>query len=381
MDISLKATFILTMAWIATFFLRRASADFRHRVWLAALIAVAILPGMESVASRMLPGSTLISVSAAAKAAPASFSGVIQAPWIEYIWVTGLIFALARLSTGIVRVTVWTRSARGSAGFRYSGDVRTPLTWGIFHPVILLPSCSMNWPEEERQMVILHERAHIERHDWFWQMFARVLTAIFWFHPLMWLAGAELRREAERATDDRVLLSGAPAADYAAQLVRVARLFSGAHCIAAVAMARGGSFEDRVREVLDKKRSRGRTGRVARLGIAMAAGALILPLAAMQDSEVHRIGEPGLSPPSVVSKVEPQYTEEARTAKIEGTVALMVEIDENGLAKNIRVTRSLDPGLDANGVDAITQWHFEPGHKNGKPVRTEATIEINFRLQ
>ncbi len=253
MDVYLKATLILAIAWIATLLLRRASADLRHRVWLAALVAVAILPVFEMVVARALPAFTLTIVSPAVPSASSSLSRGIHATWIGYIWAAGMFLVLAHLGAGLARVVRWTRSARAAGGFRYSDQAGTPLTWGILNPVILLPSYAVGWSEAERQLVIRHELAHIERQDWTWQMFARLLTAVFWFHPLVWLASAELRREAERATDDRVLLSGTSAPDYAEQLVRVARLFSGVQSIAAVAMVRRGRLEGRVREILGFK--------------------------------------------------------------------------------------------------------------------------------
>jgi TonB family protein len=108
------------------------------------------------------------------------------------------------------------------------------------------------------------------------------------------------------------------------------------------------------------------------------------PLQAAQQEKlaerIYRVGEEGVTPPKVLSKIEPAYTPEARDAKIEGTVGLSVEIDADGLAKNIQITRSLDGGLDQNAVAAIGQWRFKPGEKNGKPVRVGAKIEVNFRL-
>ena len=52
-----------------------------------------------------------------------------------------------------------------------------------------------------------------------------------------------------------------------------------------------------------------------------------------------------------------------------------------GRADDIQVTRSLDPGLDANAVGAVSQWLFKPGTKDGQPVDVAVTIEINFKLQ
>jgi protein TonB len=79
--------------------------------------------------------------------------------------------------------------------------------------------------------------------------------------------------------------------------------------------------------------------------------------------------------------VDPQYTEEARKAKISGTVTLTMTIGVDGMAHDISVVRSLDSGLDLKAVEAVQQWHFNPGKKDGEAVPVLATIEINFRLQ
>jgi protein TonB len=78
--------------------------------------------------------------------------------------------------------------------------------------------------------------------------------------------------------------------------------------------------------------------------------------------------------------VDPDYTDEARAALLEGTEVVSVEIGPDGLAHNGRVVRSLGLGLDENGLDAISQWRFQPGMKDGQPVTVFATIEINWRL-
>jgi len=94
---------------------------------------------------------------------------------------------------------------------------------------------------------------------------------------------------------------------------------------------------------------------------------------------VYRIGG-GVSAPSVLSKVEPEYSEEARKAKWQGTVVVSVIVDELGRPRNVRVQRSLGLGLDQKAVEAVSQWRFKPGLKDGKPVPVMATIEVNFRL-
>ena len=94
---------------------------------------------------------------------------------------------------------------------------------------------------------------------------------------------------------------------------------------------------------------------------------------------VYRIGG-GVSAPKVLSKVEPEYSEEARAAQLEGTVTLTVEIGPDGVARNFGVTRGLGLGLEESAMDAISQWRFQPGAREGQPVTVLATIEVSFHL-
>lgn len=88
----------------------------------------------------------------------------------------------------------------------------------------------------------------------------------------------------------------------------------------------------------------------------------------------------GVTAPSLAFQLEPEYSEEARSAKVQGTVILYVEIDPAGHANNIRVTRSMGLGLDEKAMEAVTAWRFVPGMKGGRPVTVAANIEVNFRL-
>ena len=94
---------------------------------------------------------------------------------------------------------------------------------------------------------------------------------------------------------------------------------------------------------------------------------------------VFRVGG-GVTAPSLLYKVEPEYSEEARKAKYQGTVVLYVEVDPSGKARNLRVVRSLGLGLDEKAMEAVNKWKFRPGYKDGKAVTVAATIEVNFRL-
>jgi TonB family protein len=376
LDSAFKSTFILLAAWIATALLRNRSADVRHRIWLTAILATAAMP-LAMLTAPALP-SMQIAVAAPINSVPLQAMRVVRAfPWMFAVWVLGTLFVLARLAVGIARIAWITRHAEVRNGVRYSDRISSPLTWGFFRPAIVMPATAGEWSD----VAIRHEQAHIERHDWLWQTVARIATAVFWFHPLMWLACARLRHEAELAVDDRVLTSGADPAEYASQLLAVAKSILRPVPAASVAMVRTSALEHRVRAILDGRRPRLQASWLARVAIVALAAAIVFPLAAFQDSTVHKMGEKGLKSPRLLSKVEPEYTQEARDAKIQGTVALRCVINENGQAENIEVVRSLDSGLDNQAVVAVSQWHFAPGEKDGNPVRVLANIEVNFRLQ
>ena len=93
----------------------------------------------------------------------------------------------------------------------------------------------------------------------------------------------------------------------------------------------------------------------------------------------YRIGG-GVSAPQLLFKVEPEYSEEARKAKFQGTVVLYIVVDEKGLPRDLKVVRPLGLGLDEKALEAVTKWRFKPGYKDGRPVAVVATIEVNFRL-
>ena len=455
-DFSLKAALLLGAARVAAWLLRRSTADVRHRLWMAALLGVAILALPVKFPQPVSIGVPVqFSVTTLGGALPARVSAGAWPLW-SAIWIAGMILALARLLAGVATVAFWTRRARRTntvptSQAMLSDLASTPLTWGVFRPVILFPACAAEWPADQLELALRHEQAHIARRDWLWQMLANAMNAVFWFHPLVWLANAELRREAESATDDMVLASGVDAADYAEQLVRVARFLSGPLPLAAVPMARSKILESRVREILDPLRRRGQASWAMRAAVAVFACACLAPLLALQEESALRVvriaatpaapsaasaavtpddsgsrtGSPALmraltrgatpqasepaahgfepaaplptaaasappapvsaSSPGVVSprpiyKVEPTYTEDAKATKLQGSVTLSLVINEQGQAQDIQVTKSLDPGLDEQARDAVSQWQFAPATKDGVPVPVTAFVEINFRL-
>jgi len=94
---------------------------------------------------------------------------------------------------------------------------------------------------------------------------------------------------------------------------------------------------------------------------------------------VYKVGG-GISAPTAVSAPDPNYTEEARRAKMQGTCVLWLIVDSTGHPRDIRVIRGLGFGLDAKAIEAVKQWRFNPSLKDGRPVDVQISVEVEFHL-
>lgn len=153
-----------------------------------------------------------------------------------------------------------------------------PLTAGIISPVIVIPSSAEKWESRRREAVLLHELAHVARHDCLTQTLAALSCALYWPHPLAWVAAARLRIDRELACDDAVLRRGVWPRDYARDLLDLARVLSTPVPKLAVSMAGVRELEGRIRSLIDHARSRRAPSR-ATTGLAFA-GACIVGLVA-----------------------------------------------------------------------------------------------------
>jgi len=93
----------------------------------------------------------------------------------------------------------------------------------------------------------------------------------------------------------------------------------------------------------------------------------------------YRVGG-GVSGPKLIYQPDPEYSEEARKAKFQGTCVLWVVVGADGKPRDIRVARTLGLGLDEKAIEAVKTWRFEPGKKDDKPVATMINVEVTFRL-
>ena len=94
---------------------------------------------------------------------------------------------------------------------------------------------------------------------------------------------------------------------------------------------------------------------------------------------VYRLGD-GVIPPRLKERTEPEYSEEARLARHEGSVILQAVITPRGSAGHFKLVRSLGLGLDEKAIEAARSWRFDPGRRGNQPVAVQANFEINFRI-
>ncbi len=319
-NLSIKATILLLAAWACSLWLRRASAAARHVIWTLTVAGLLVLP----VLSVVLPGWRVAPVNRVKAATPQILSRpshaatpLEKAPSLSLqsaavpamiprvlllVWAAGVTLVLGRLLIGMARASKMVRRARrvqiAMAGelarrlglhrhvvFRESdGDAAAPMTWGLWRATIVLPEGASKWPDERLRVVLIHELAHVERRDCLIQFVTQLACAAYWFHPLVWLAAAQLRRERERACDDRVLEFGTRPSDYAEQLLELVhsqRLIKESWPIA-VAMAQPSHLERRLLAMLDSTVSRRSLTRTRIAAAVLAAACLIVPLAALR---------------------------------------------------------------------------------------------------
>jgi TonB family protein len=94
---------------------------------------------------------------------------------------------------------------------------------------------------------------------------------------------------------------------------------------------------------------------------------------------VFRVGG-GVSAPRALDTPDPEYSEEARKAKYQGTVVLWLIVGPDGKPRDVKVARSLGMGLDQKAIEAVRRWKFEPAMKDNRPVAVQINVEVNFRL-
>lgn len=213
----LQVTVCVVATALAARLLRHAMAAERHRMWTAAFLMCAVLLAI-AVSRRAAAGTSAL----------------------ELIWAVGVVAVLLRAGLGMVLAArlrrrcrplndqPWTRriaEARAVIGLARhvtllgSDRVSSAIAFGWLRPVIVLPNDAQTWDDERCRVVLLHELAHLARHDGVVRLVDRLIVALLWFHPLVLWASRRFHVEAERACDEAVIATGIRRSVYASHLL------------------------------------------------------------------------------------------------------------------------------------------------------------------
>ena len=311
-----KASLILIGGLAVTAFARTARASARHLVIATAFAALLVLPILIAFAPALAidipvaaqaavpapPAPTHVAVApdindAITTAARGDVPELSIAEWARVVWAAGTIMFLIPVAAVLWRLSMIRRTGLPVAWHRAElarlADARGvslpvelleheavpgPMTFGIRRPVIVLPLDAREWSEAELRRALMHEIEHIQRGDWLMQIVARTVAAFYWFHPLVWTAWRRLCLEAERSCDDAVVIHE-DSADYAEQLVTLARRMSATGVQPMLGMANRSDLSTRVTAVLDDRLRRGRAGFTLAAGTIAAAAVIVMTVA------------------------------------------------------------------------------------------------------
>jgi beta-lactamase regulating signal transducer with metallopeptidase domain len=296
--VSLLATLPLVAAIIAGFLFRRANASVRILVWRSAVVVLLLaclgraLP-LHSMAWVVPPAlatplvalgriqvtgeslATLRSLGGIHDSADVASSAVLLVRALFLLYIAGVVVVLIPTIVASFRLRRQVReSTRADDESWGLADVRrtlgigrvvrvylsprtaVPVTWGFARPVVLLPCAATEWGREERRIVLLHELAHVRAADWLFNLAARLVCAVYWFHPGVWRVARGLREDCELACDDRVIAAGVRRSDYAELLVSAADLLRRPVLgeSMALALTQRSGLRERIAAVLDTRR-------------------------------------------------------------------------------------------------------------------------------
>jgi uncharacterized protein (TIGR02246 family) len=322
-----KTSLLLLIAGALALLLRRSSAAVRHLVWTAGIVTLLLAPPL----SRILPDWHVAVTPAVWSPSEHAFTPAVTPPsampdvreppplapaapphrppdywlWAVAIWALGVCVLAAFFAAGAAhlarvahtasavddaRIAEFAETAAHCLGvprrqfrLRWSDRASTPMSWGLWRSVVLLPAEAAHWDDDRLRHVLLHEIAHVKRWDVATQAVSTLACVLYWFNPLVWWAARQMLVERERACDDLVLGNGARPSDYAHGLLDIARSLGADWTTSRVspAMARRSQISGRLLAVLDPKRRRyGVSGPAVVAGAAVAL-ALVLPAASL----------------------------------------------------------------------------------------------------
>ena len=258
--------------------------------------------------------------------------------------------------------------------------------YGIFRPRIIAKRAFLDTlTDDELVSAYQHEISHWIRRDNLWRLLTDAVTALFWFHPLVWFIRNRLTLETEKACDETVLGLGKRADRYASCLLKAAEFSHEENQFGAIALSET-SLKQRVSHVIQYKReslSIMKTSAIILTCLSLFGWSMV---AFAHDSglgtgaEIYSISELDTPPKPLVRKA-PVYPPDLKKEKVTGVVNIEMIVDESGDVISMTVLTSSHPDFTKAALVALPEWKFEPGTKDGEVVKTLVRLPLTFALR
>ena len=300
----LRPFVLVAAAWLILRLMRVTHPASRHAVWTAVLMGMLILPLLSVMAPHwklpvlsatretepalLGPRPAVDSVAAISTSQNRSVSGKGRFEWPEAETVVLWCYFAGLLAMGTYRAVGWVLLRRvllrstslRSWRLRQSADVLVPVAVGVLRPAVILPAGWRDWNRSVRRAVLAHEFAHLRRHDALAAALARLVTSVFWFHPLAWWVSRKVLNLAELACDAAAIERVGDPAGYSRILLTFAGAVNDAGrrvALPGLAMAASSEIGERIDQVFEM----GNMRRLARPKIVLGLlGAPVMCLAA-----------------------------------------------------------------------------------------------------
>jgi hypothetical protein len=291
---------------------------------------------------------------------------------------------LARLAIGTARTHRLRNRVNVLDGKGISSECACPITVGWLHPVVILPKNWQEWPPQQLDAVLTHEREHVRRRDSLIQWLALVNRALFWFHPLSWWLERKLSVLAEEACDAAVLARGHTPQDYSEYLLDIARAVSRSGSrLVSVGMAMPGSvLRQRIRLILNSCGAMpiSRT-RIVVAVAACATSSALLASGTLDHARAHvQTAASGMLHSSILqtARTKPEAVPPAAHAR-ENPRALLAQATTGPIPSNPTAPVSPQAGTASASDSAEKERQLEEAFLRSDPI-TDITIamEINY---
>ena len=297
-------------------------------------------------------------------------------PWNQLaaaVLAAGVALRFAWLGVGLMRLRQYRRRAVPldppatwgvEADLRLSPDVVSPVTFGILHPVVLLPANFRELDAATREAILCHEILHVRRKDWLVTIAEEVVRSIFWFHPAIWWLLGEIGLAREQAVDREVIEVTRSREEYVDALLAIAGATPQLDVAPAPLFLRRRHLKHRVVSIMKEVRmSKARS--LSALGASLlflAATCWLVTLSFPLSAAPQMVADgPGVSVDvggaGVMHRTSIGYPASARAARLEGTVLVEATLDNSGNVVDARVV-SGPTEFRRPVLQSVLQWHF-----------------------